>query len=98
MLVFDHYARKIQAWWRDWLARNKPQYVNYDASGAAINMQSRRRQGDSLRLEPARLPHAQTQERIGQYATEQAMLAAREAERAAMLVAAARSQLPSRSR
>lgn len=92
-------ATKIQAWWRGWLVRNRPRFGHGDASGAMFVMQSRRRHIASMCLGSALSPDTLSrQASIGRYASEQAMLASREAERALALVAAARSQLPHRPR
>lgn len=97
MLVFVVAATRIQASWRGWLVRQGPQHSD-GSSSAAFVMQSRKRHADLMRLSSARAPDTWKQESIGRYASEQALLAAQEAERAMALVAAARSQLPSRSR
>ena len=102
MLVFVVAATKIQASWRGWLVRHRPQYGHGDVGGAAFVMQSRRRHMHSMRPDYAISPLSpdtlSKPDSIGWYATEQALLASQEAERAMALVAAARSQLPSLSR
>lgn len=92
-------ATKIQSWWRGWLVRQRPRYVQSDASSASFVMQARRRHIANMLLGSGPSPEAlRKQNSIGRYASEQALLASQEAERAMALVAAARSQLPSRSR
>ena len=93
MLVFVVAATKIQALWRGWCIRS-----SMDREDEERMRLEQHRHEELVRLSSARAPESWKRESIGRYASEQALIATREAERARALVAAARSQLPAKSR